>query len=85
MIMFLFILQSILANSTNMANIDAQFEAFCNFGATADKKKKNINDKNVKKLFKDCGLYGKSLTATDTDIAFSKHKAKSSKYVLIYF
>lgn len=55
-----------------------QFNAFCNFGA-GNTGKKTLTTKNTTKIFKDCKLYGKTLTSTDTDIAFSKVKAKGKK------
>ncbi|XP_041353969.1 tubulin polymerization-promoting protein family member 2-like isoform X1 [Gigantopelta aegis] len=65
-----------------MAGFNDHFHAFCNFGVSgpvAGGKKKTITDKNVTKMFKDCKLYGKHLTSTDTDIAFSKYKTQGSK------
>ena len=61
-----------------MADVDGladQFSAFCNFGAGGGDKK-TLTTKNCTKIFKDCKLYGKNLTSTDTDIAFSKVKTK---------
>lgn len=61
-----------------MAAVDdltAQFEAFCSFGS-GNTGKNTLTTKNCTKIFKDCKLYGKNLTSTDTDIAFSKVKTK---------
>jgi len=66
-----------------MANeLHAHFITFCNFGVGTGAGKTTLSDKNLKKLFKDCHLYGKSLTVTDTDIAFSKVKTLGKKCVL---
>ena len=62
--------------SEKMASGDdckASFQAFCEFGG---KGKTTMTTKNCTKLFKDCKLYSKSLTTTDTDIGFSKVKTK---------
>lgn len=56
-------------------DISSSFLAFCSFGA-GNAEKKTMTTKNCTKLFKDCKLYGKNLTSTDTDIAFSKVKTK---------
>lgn len=61
-----------------------QFVKFCNFGNHGKVEKKSLTDKNLTKMFKDCKLYGKALTNTDTDIAFSKVKEKGKRYILIY-
>lgn len=55
-----------------------QFKAFCNFGA-GNSGKDVLSDKNMTKMFKDAKIYGKQLTTTDTDIAFSKIKEKGKK------
>lgn len=57
------------------------FEAFCSFGAAAGAKKTTMPTKGVNKIFKDCKLYGKSLTTTDTDITFSKVCDKGKKEI----
>ena len=56
-----------------------QFLKFCNFGNHSKTEKKTLSDKNLTKMFKDCKIYGKNLTTTDTDIAFSKVKEKGKK------
>ena len=56
-----------------------QFVKFCNFGNHSKTEKKTLTDKNLTKMFKDCGLYGKTMTTTDTDIAFNKVKEKGKK------
>lgn len=56
-----------------------QFVAFCNFGNHSKVEKKTLTDKNLTKMFKDCKLYGKGLTTTDTDIAFNKVKEKGKR------
>jgi len=57
-----------------------QFNAFCKFGAGAAAKT-TMTTKNATKCFKDCKLYGKCLTTTDTDIAFSKVKTKGKSEI----
>jgi len=60
--------------SGDSAALASQFTAFCNFGGASGKT--TLTTKNCTKMFKDCKLYGKNLTTTDTDIAFSKVKTK---------
>lgn len=60
--------------------LKSQFMTFCNFGVGAGGKT-TLTDKNMTKMFKDCKIYGKSVTTTDTDIAFSKVKEKGKKWV----
>jgi len=59
--------------------VGKQFLKFCNFGNHSKQEKKTLTDKNLTKMFKDCKIYGKSLTTTDTDIAFMKVKEKGKK------
>jgi len=54
-------------------DLKASFQAFCEFGG---KGKTTMTTKNCTKLFKECKIYNKTLTTTDTDIAFSKVKTK---------
>ncbi|XP_067933213.1 tubulin polymerization-promoting protein family member 3-like [Watersipora subatra] len=61
--------------------LKTQFITFCNFGAGVKGNKSTLTDKNLTKMFKDCKLYGKFLTTTDTDIAFSKVKEKGKKEI----
>ena len=63
----------------SLSRIRSQFITFCNFGAGTGGNKVTLTDKNLTKMFKDCKIYGKSLTTTDTDIAFSKVKEKGKK------
>lgn len=67
------------AASDAKKTIAKQFVKFCNFGNHSKVEKKTLNDKNLTKMFKDCKIYGKALTTTDTDIAFSKVKEKGKK------
>jgi len=56
------------------ADCKASFHTFCEFGRKEGTK--TMTTKNCTKLFKDCKLYSKTLTTTDTDIGFSKVKTK---------
>lgn len=67
------------ATANSEKTISKQFVKFCNFGSHGKVEKKTLTDKNLTKMFKDCKLYSKALTTTDTDIAFSKVKEKGKK------
>lgn len=58
-------------------DLSATFKKCCNVGVSGKQTQKTtLTTKNMTKWFKDAKIYGKSLTATDTDIAFSKVKTK---------
>ncbi|XP_067931927.1 tubulin polymerization-promoting protein family member 2-like [Watersipora subatra] len=64
------------------SDLCSKFEAFCSFGS-GNAAKKTLTTKNCTKIFKDCKLYGKALTSTDTDIAFSKVKTKGKTEITL--
>lgn len=58
--------------------LKSKFKTFCNFGAGLGGKD-TLSDKNLTKMLKDAKIYGKELTVTISDIAFSKVKERGKK------
>ncbi|XP_058495591.1 tubulin polymerization-promoting protein family member 2 [Solea solea] len=68
-------------SSVSMADVETSFQKFAVHGDTKATGKE-MNGKNFAKLCKDCHVIdGKGVTSTDTDIVFSKVKAKSARVI----
>eukprot|EP00892_Ulva_mutabilis_P004520 jgi/Ulvmu1/243/UM001_0247.1 len=62
-----------------MADVKAHFEAFAGFGTR--QAASEIDGAKFAKLCRECKLLGKSFTATDCDLIFSKVKAKGARKI----